>query len=212
MDFQENLRYKHGRRLAMRTGFRKSMEIIGYAIMIIGFVLTFLGGYIYSLERHYSILIVALMVVGIGMVFASVLLFSFVHYAETEEAKMKTEERAEQERRHGIFEAAASYERARRFEDAAKIYEDQGMWKEAGRVRRRARKSKSVTIRNVNADLNKLMQQLREGDITTTYRCSNCGASINISGETSAESLRFCNHCGATLKTIDLVDFIQKIL
>lgn len=117
-------------------------------------------------------------------------------------------ERKELERKQAI-EYAENLTKARRFEDAAKIYESLGMWEEAGRVREMARISKRITV---TVNLNKLLQQLKEGGITTTYKCPNCGAPINIDGNTTESALKFCSYCGAALKTTDLVDFIQKIL
>jgi DNA-directed RNA polymerase subunit RPC12/RpoP len=107
---------------------------------------------------------------------------------------------------------ARKYEIALNYEKAAELYEKWGMYESADKARAINNASNSFTIKNIALNLNKLIQQLREGGIATTYRCPSCGASINISGETSAESLRFCNYCGTTLKTTDLVDFVQRIL
>ena len=64
----------------------------------------------------------------------------------------------------------------------------------------------------MTVDVNKLLEQLREGHVATTYNCTNCGAGINVDGKTDANGLRFCNFCGSAIQIHDLVNVIQKVL
>jgi len=99
---------------------------------------------------------------------------------------------------------------AERFEDAAKVYEGLSMWKEAGEIRRLARRPQIVT--QVHLDVNDLIEQLRKSGVSTSYTCPACGSPIRISGETSLVSLRSCQYCGSVLQTTDLVEFLTKVV
>jgi DNA-directed RNA polymerase subunit RPC12/RpoP len=109
--------------------------------------------------------------------------------------------------RDGQFQMAKTYETAYRLEDAAKIYENLGMWEDAGRVRK---KDKQFT--NITLDLNNLIDQLKKGNLATTYKCGNCGGNIGIDGETDVKGLKFCNYCGAAIQIHDIVEVIQRVL
>lgn len=99
----------------------------------------------------------------------------------------------------------------RRFEEAAKIYEDIGMYKEAGNARI---KNNQLSIKNteITIDLNKLLNQVKEGGLIVVYRCPHCGAPLKVNNESSAESITICNHCKTKIEKIDVVDFLREAL
>jgi len=75
---------------------------------------------------------------------------------------------------------------AERFEDAAKIYDGLGKWKEAGEARRA---SKRTVVTQVQVDVNSLIEQVRKGGLITTYSCPACHSPIQISGSTDLSAL-----------------------
>lgn len=97
---------------------------------------------------------------------------------------------------------------AERHEDAAKIYESLGMFKEAGEVRRVGRRQ--VTTQ-VHVDVNNLIDQIRRAGISTNYTCPACGGHIRIAPDTSMTKLTNCEFCGSVIQTTDLVDFLTKV-
>ncbi len=100
---------------------------------------------------------------------------------------------------------------ARRFEDAANLYERLGMYEEAGNIRA---KSGEIRIKKTefSVDLNSLLGQLKEGGIVVIYRCPHCGAKVKVSKETSIDSLKRCEHCGSKIETMDLAEFLRAAL
>src|SRR3989475_5784099 len=93
-------------------------------------------------------------------------------------------------------------------ESAAGIYQELGMWKEAGEVRRIGRRQ---LVTQVHVNVNDLVDQVRKAGIATDYTCPTCGGHIHITGETLA-TLRNCQHCGSVVQTTDLVDFLIKVV
>jgi len=108
-----------------------------------------------------------------------------------------------------LLAQARQYELAERLEEAARAYELIGMAKEAGDLRRRARRT---VVTQVQMDVNALIEQVRRGGLATTYACPSCGSPIPITAETSAESLRTCGHCGSTIQATDLVAFLSRVV
>ncbi len=106
---------------------------------------------------------------------------------------------------------AKNFEVAMRYEDAAKEYEAMGMWKEAGEVRRSGF-SAMHTTKSLEVDVNRLIDQMRQGGVSTEYRCPKCGGTIQITSSVTAESLRFCNFCGTAIETTNLAQFLKGIL
>jgi DNA-directed RNA polymerase subunit RPC12/RpoP len=106
---------------------------------------------------------------------------------------------------------AKNLEIAERFDDAVKIFDELGMYEDAGRVRRKA-KSNVQEIRHTTVDLNTMLTQVKAGGLVSVYKCPNCGGSIKISGATSVDRLTKCEYCGTVLQTDDVVKFIQDIL
>ncbi len=98
---------------------------------------------------------------------------------------------------------------AERFEDAAKIFEGLGMWKEAGEARRHA---KRTVVTQVQVDVNGLIDQVRRGGLTTTYACPACHSPIQISGNTDVRALTHCQYCGSVIQSTDLVDFLTRVV
>lgn len=100
---------------------------------------------------------------------------------------------------------------AGRFEDAAKLYEELGMCKEAGNVRARSNEIR-IKKTEVSVDLNSLLAQLKEGGIVVVYSCPHCGGKLRVSKDTNIESLKHCEHCDADIETIDLIDFLRTTI
>jgi len=101
---------------------------------------------------------------------------------------------------------AQKYERAERFEDAAKIFESLNMWDEAGRVRRKA---KGNYQKNINIDVNQLLDQIRNGGLAIPYTCPNCGGSLSLEGK---EKITQCPYCNSPLDTEMLSDFVKAFV
>lgn len=99
----------------------------------------------------------------------------------------------------------------KRFEEAAKIYEDLGMYNEAGNARN---KNNKLSIKNteIKVDLNKLLNQIKDDRLVIVYRCPHCGAPLKVNKESNVESISTCNHCNTRIKTIDVVDFLKAAL
>jgi len=98
---------------------------------------------------------------------------------------------------------------AERFEDAAKIYDGLGKWKEAGEARRA---SKRTVVTQVQVDVNSLIEQVRKGGLITTYSCPACHSPIQISGSTDLSALSRCQYCGTTIQSTDLVEFLTHVV
>ena len=94
-------------------------------------------------------------------------------------------------------------------ESAAGIYQELGMWKEAGEVRRNGRRQ---IVTQVHVNMNDLVDQVRKAGIATDYTCLACGGHIRITGETTLATLRNCQYCGSVVQSTDLVDFLTKVV
>jgi hypothetical protein len=93
-----------------------------------------------------------------------------------------------------------------RYEDAAILYEKIGMYKEAGDTRRLER-----TIKNVNVDVNKLIEELKNGGLGHQYKCPNCGAMIQFS-ESDAGKIRNCSYCGASIDPEAMMKILREVM
>ena len=110
---------------------------------------------------------------------------------------------------HERITQAKNFELAKRHEDAAKIYESLGLWKEAGN----AREAKtSRTVKHVTVNLNDLIDKLRTGGLSVPYKCGSCGASIVVNKDSSPDGLKFCSYCGSALNTDALLAMLQDAL
>jgi len=116
-------------------------------------------------------------------------------------------ERETREKKERAILLAKNLEKAARYEEAAKIYEELGMFDEAGRQRRKEKEIRVVTV-----DLNVIIDQLKETGLTVAYRCPSCGAFIKIKGDTKPDSLSSCEYCGAMIDRIDLANFLKSVL
>lgn len=104
---------------------------------------------------------------------------------------------------------ASNLEAAGRPLDAAEVYESLHMYDKARALRE---KEKRIVVREVSVDLNSLLQQVKDGGIVAVYRCPHCGGKLKIDKETSAESLRTCEHCGLEIEVMELADFLKTAL
>lgn len=122
-------------------------------------------------------------------------------------------------RENGLVEGAKRAERVGRYEDAAHNYEEIAdhyeryeQYEKAKELRDRARQLQGKGRQVVHVDLNELIQQVRDGGIVAVYRCPRCGGKLKIGGDTRAESLTVCEHCGSEIEAMDLADFIRTAL
>lgn len=104
---------------------------------------------------------------------------------------------------------ADTYQRAGRHEDLAQLHEALGNWDEAGRARTQG---KQRTVKNINVDLNALLDKLSRGGLTAAYRCPSCGASITVNSSSKSEALKFCSYCGSAVDTDSLLKILQRTL
>ena len=104
---------------------------------------------------------------------------------------------------------AQNYVLAERHEDAARLYESIGMWKEAGETRRL--KARQV-VTQVHVNVNDLVSQLRAMGVSATYTCPACHSPIEITPDTNVDALAKCRYCGAVIRPTDLVDAITKVV
>ena len=98
---------------------------------------------------------------------------------------------------------------AGRLEDAARLYEKLGMYREAGDLRAR---SKQQVVTQVHVNLNALLDQLRQMGLSATFTCPTCRSPLAITGDTRAEALTRCAHCGSVLRQTDIVDAVARVL
>jgi len=101
------------------------------------------------------------------------------------------------------------YQRTGRSEDLADLYESLGWLDKAGDIRR---KSKQLTVRQVSVDLNQLIDRIQSSGLAVPYRCRNCGASITVSKDSSAEGLMFCSFCGSAVDVDSLMQVLKGVL
>ncbi len=104
---------------------------------------------------------------------------------------------------------AQNYVLAERLEDAARLYESLGMWKEAGDTRRL--KSRQV-VTQVHINVNDLIAQLRAAGVTATYTCPACRSPLRIGADTPPDALAKCAYCGAVIVPTDLLAAITKVV
>lgn len=104
---------------------------------------------------------------------------------------------------------AKNLESARRFEDSAKIYENLGLWKEAGTVRD---KKSARTVKHVTVNINDLIEKVRDGGLTIPYKCHSCGATITIDSKSNPDGLKFCSYCGSAVDPDSMLDIIKSAL
>jgi hypothetical protein len=93
-----------------------------------------------------------------------------------------------------------------RYEEAALSYESIGMWKEAGDTRRM-----SKTVKNVNVDVNQLIESVKYSGLGLQYKCNNCGASLKIENP-DVGRIKHCAFCGASIDTEAMIMLLKETL
>ena len=101
------------------------------------------------------------------------------------------------------------YERAGRFEDLAHFYEVVGLPDKAGEARARLRHH---TVKQVNVDLNALLEKVAAGGLAIPYRCRSCGATLTIDSKSKADGLTFCSYCASAVDTESLAALLKLAL
>jgi DNA-directed RNA polymerase subunit RPC12/RpoP len=115
---------------------------------------------------------------------------------------------------------AMNLEHVGRFEEAAHCYETlaghhnqvQQRPQFLDRARQAREKAKTVRVKQTVVDINKLLEQVRDGGIVAVYRCPHCGGKVKIGKDASVESLKVCEHCGSEIEAMELADFIRTAL
>lgn len=98
---------------------------------------------------------------------------------------------------------------AERHEDAARLYESIGMWKEAGDTRRLKQRQ---VVTQVHINVNDLIAQLQALGLTATYTCPACHSPFQITPDTKPDALARCAYCGAVILPTDLFQAIAKVI
>lgn len=109
----------------------------------------------------------------------------------------------------GVLSEANRAERAGRYEDAARSLEEVNLLERARALRERNRSS---VVRNVNVDVNGLVEQLKSGGLSVPYRCQGCGATITIDSKSGTGAMRFCAYCGSAINTEILAELVKQAL
>ncbi|HYM40083.1 MAG TPA: hypothetical protein VEY12_08080 [Thermoplasmata archaeon] len=110
---------------------------------------------------------------------------------------------------HAVRIQAEHFVLAERHEDAARLFEAVGMWKEAGDTRRLGARQ---VVTQIHVDVNDLVAQLRAMGVTATYTCPACHSPLEITPDTKPDALAKCAHCGAVIMPTDLVQAIAKVV
>ena len=109
-----------------------------------------------------------------------------------------------------IFEERVTfYEKTKRLEELALLYEAYDYLELAGATRERLR---GHVVKNINIDLNSLLDMMHRKGLSAGYKCPNCGAPMTIDSGTNAEGLKFCGYCGTALNTELIADTIRHAL
>jgi len=101
--------------------------------------------------------------------------------------------------------------RCGRILDAARVFEELKLYDKARELREKDRRI-IIKKTDISVNLNALLQQVKDSGLVAVYRCPHCGGNLKIGKSTSLESLRTCEHCGSEVETMDLVDFLEKVL
>lgn len=96
-----------------------------------------------------------------------------------------------------------------RYDELAQLYEDFGYLAEAEMVRNR---KKQQVIKNVNVDVNNLIEQMKSGSLNVPYKCPNCGASLTIHSDLGENGVRYCTYCGTAINTEAVSNLIKQAL
>jgi DNA-directed RNA polymerase subunit RPC12/RpoP len=75
----------------------------------------------------------------------------------------------------------------------------------------RNRKNRQV-IKNVNFDVNNLIDQMESGSLNVPYKCTSCGAWLTIHGDLGENGVRSCTYCGTAINTEKVSNLIKQAL
>lgn len=106
---------------------------------------------------------------------------------------------------------AENLEKCGRTQDAAHVFESLQMYDKARALRNQDR---HILVKNttISVNLNALLQQVKDGGIVAVFRCPHCGGKLKVTGNSSVDSLRVCEHCQSEISTMDLADFLKTVL
>jgi hypothetical protein len=110
-----------------------------------------------------------------------------------------------------LLNDAKNAELAGRYEDSARCWEALNCYERAGAIRKMDWKRRT-TVRKVDMDVCRILEQVRAGDFVIPYKCPNCGGSIKVNGSTSPERLTRCEYCGEVLSIHEIEKFLAAIL
>lgn len=187
---------------------RARMRLVGYLLLSIGFIFFMTAPVLWVLlaPDGNPVLAAAFAIIAMAILMLGGLVMGLGHMKKLPPrgAQAMSVPRNRQE----MLSVAENLVAAERLEEAAQIYEQLGMFQEAGDLRRRA---KAQVITHVNVDMDQLIEELRKGGLVTSYNCPNCGAAAKITGSTSSAALTHCTFCGAAFKTTDIVDLLAQV-
>lgn len=98
---------------------------------------------------------------------------------------------------------------AERHEDAARLYENIGLWREAGETRRLAQRQ---VVTQVHINVNDLVEQLHRMGLSASYTCPVCRSPFTITGDTSPDALVKCAYCGSVIRQTDLIEALSRVI
>jgi rubrerythrin len=104
-----------------------------------------------------------------------------------------------------LLMGARKAEKAGRYEDAARIYEELNFLDKARSMRELNR---TGTMKQVN--LNTLIDQLRSGGLVVPYKCPNCGGTIKIDKDYN-QGMKLCAYCGSPIDTTLIASLLGNL-
>ncbi|MCU0799060.1 MAG: hypothetical protein MUC62_05255 [Candidatus Thermoplasmatota archaeon] len=113
--------------------------------------------------------------------------------------KMEDELKKKTEQANNLFKAA-------RYEDAALLFEQVGMWEEAGRARRKA---KETVSKHIHVNANDLFSQIKREGLAIPYKCPNCAGVLKVTGD---RQFTICPYCGSDIDLKTLSNLIDGLL
>lgn len=96
-----------------------------------------------------------------------------------------------------------------RYEELAQLYEDFGYLAQAGQVRNR--KNHQV-VKNINVDVNGLIDQMNSGSLNVPYKCPCCGAALSVHSNLGENGVKYCQYCGTAINTEAVSNVIKQAL
>ncbi len=96
-----------------------------------------------------------------------------------------------------------------RYDELAQLYEDFGYLVQAGQVRNRANRQ---VVKNINVDVNDLIDQMSSGSLNVPYKCPNCGAALTVHSNMGDSGVKYCQYCGTAVNTEAVSNVIKQAL